>query len=73
VIVEYLPDAISLEIENDALVPTKHSLIDRPVSGGLGVVGMRERVAMHGGRITVGPRAGGGFVVHARFPLGDSA
>jgi signal transduction histidine kinase len=73
VIVEYLRDEISLEIENDEPVPPEPLLIDRAVSEGLGVVGMRERVAMHGGRINVGPRARGGFAVHARLPLGDCA
>jgi signal transduction histidine kinase len=33
--------------------------------GGLGLVGMRERAAAHGGVITAGPQAGGGFRVVA--------
>ncbi|MFI2707797.1 sensor histidine kinase, partial [Nocardioides sp. CER28] len=37
--------------------------------GGLGLVGMRERVAAHGGRLETGPVAGGGFRVWARIPL----
>ncbi|MDN5893137.1 MAG: sensor histidine kinase [Nocardioides sp.] len=35
---------------------------------GLGLVGMQERVAVHGGRLTAGPAAGGGFSVSARIP-----
>jgi signal transduction histidine kinase len=32
---------------------------------------MRERVVTYGGTLQVGPAAGGGFVVAARFPLED--
>jgi signal transduction histidine kinase len=30
---------------------------------------MRERVALYGGDLSVGPRAGGGFEVRAELPL----
>lgn len=36
---------------------------------GHGLIGMRERVWLQGGTLTVGPRTGGGFAVTARFPL----
>ncbi|UPK74700.1 histidine kinase [Nocardioidaceae bacterium SCSIO 66511] len=38
---------------------------------GHGIAGMRERIAVHDGTIDAGPRAGGGFRVDARIPLGD--
>ena len=39
-------------------------------NGGHGLVGMRERVALYGGRLAVGPCADGGFAVRAQLPLG---
>ncbi|MCR3752843.1 sensor histidine kinase [Lentzea californiensis] len=38
---------------------------------GQGLVGMRERVAVHGGTLTVKSTEAGGFMVRARIPLGD--
>jgi signal transduction histidine kinase len=41
--------------------------------GGHGLVGMRERVRIHGGSLRVGPAAGGGFEVVAALPLPEEA
>jgi signal transduction histidine kinase len=39
---------------------------------GRGVIGMKERAALLGGDLRVGPGAGGGFAVRARIPLGEA-
>ncbi|MFI6685895.1 sensor histidine kinase [Streptomyces sp. NPDC050485] len=44
--------------------------VRRPTApgGGLGLVGMRERAAAHGGSVTAAPEPGGGFRVTATLP-----
>ena len=42
-------------------------------SGGLGLIGMRERAALHGGQLSAGPAAGGGFAVRVRLPTPEGA
>ncbi|MFD1507761.1 sensor histidine kinase [Georgenia yuyongxinii] len=39
---------------------------------GHGLVGMRERVALYGGELTVGAGTAGGFLVEARLPIGEA-
>ncbi|WP_367728327.1 sensor histidine kinase [Microbacterium sp. LMI1-1-1.1] len=55
------PDAVELEIANTG----RHG----PVRTGLGHLGMRERAAVSGGTVEIGPRTRGGYLVRARLPL----
>jgi signal transduction histidine kinase len=65
----YWPDALELEI-----VDNGHPNGASPsASGGLGLIGMRERAALHGGQLSAGPAAGSGFAVRVTLPTPDGA
>jgi signal transduction histidine kinase len=55
-------DAVCIEVRSTGGRP------GGPPGGGHGLVGMRERVRLHGGRLVAGPTADG-FAVTARLPL----
>ncbi|GIF03958.1 sensor histidine kinase [Actinoplanes siamensis] len=61
------PDDVRVEVSDDGKQPPRAS------SGGHGLIGMRERVALHGGTFSAGPRDGGGFCVTALLPVSGSA
>ncbi|MDM7854162.1 sensor histidine kinase [Cellulomonas alba] len=67
---EYRPDRLVVEVRDAGPGPVGDAAAD---AGGHGLAGMRERVAMAGGTLTVGPGRVGGFVVHAELPLGGAA
>jgi signal transduction histidine kinase len=60
---DWRPDELAVEVTDDG-GPTAPP--ERP---GHGLVGMRERVAAWDGRVSAGPRAGGGWRVAAVLPL----
>jgi signal transduction histidine kinase len=63
--------AVLLRVANGPGTPAGLSLTERGTGGGL--TGMRERVALLGGSLSVGPAPGGGFLVSAVLPLGSTA
>jgi signal transduction histidine kinase len=64
VCLRYEPGAVELEVADDgAGNGTSRE------SGGQGLVGMRERVSIYGGRLEAGARPTGGYVVRARLPF----
>jgi signal transduction histidine kinase len=67
--VSYAPDQLTVRIADDG--PATRATRSDPPGGtvGHGLVGMRERVSMLGGRLRTGPRPSGGFEVTAALPL----
>jgi signal transduction histidine kinase len=63
VLLRFAVDAIEVEVADDGAGPVG------PADGGVGLIGMRERVGFLHGELTTGPRPGGGFVVRARLPV----
>lgn len=70
---------VEVEVDDERLVLAVRDdgrgapMTDAWPRGGQGLVGMRERVDMLGGRIEAGPRRGGGFLVRAVIPLPSAA
>ena len=63
----YGADHVELEVANTG----GHAV--RRLPGGLGQLGMRERVEVSGGTLELGPRSRGGYLVRARIPLPTDA
>lgn len=61
----YLDDGVEVEVTDDGL---GDRAARNPSGSGLGHIGMRERVAAVDGRIEIGPRARGGYLVRAWLP-----
>ncbi|KAA2262476.1 sensor histidine kinase [Solihabitans fulvus] len=66
VAVEYRDEELAIEVVDDGRGGGARS--GGSVGAGHGITGMRERVALLGGRFAAGSRAEGGFLVEARLP-----
>jgi signal transduction histidine kinase len=66
VTVRYGDEALELEVADDGRGSTNG------YANGHGLIGMRERAAVFGGRVEAGPREAGGYAVRARLPLASS-
>ena len=67
--VHYGPDEVELEVTDEGRARPGAEVS----STGYGIPGMGERASAVGGTLETGPRAGGGFRVHARLPLETNA
>ena len=64
---------LAVEVVDDGRGAASAPPSNGAAGGGHGQVGMRERVELWGGDLTVGPVQGGGYRVRARLPYGDDA
>jgi signal transduction histidine kinase len=63
VTLRYAPDELQIEVRDDGAGGAKS---DGP---GYGLVGVRERVKIYGGEMSVGTATGGGFILSTRLPI----
>ena len=68
--VRYWPDELEVEIIDDGRGATG---LSGTSPGCLGLIGMRERAALHGGQLRAGPASSGGFAVRVKLPTSDGA
>jgi signal transduction histidine kinase len=69
VTVTFAAEMLELEICDDGRGVTPDRAVD---GGGHGLVGMRERLALFDGELSIGCRPGGGFRVYAQLPMEES-
>jgi signal transduction histidine kinase len=67
VTVRYRPDELEIEVRDNGNGTSSSDGL------GHGLVGVRERVKIYGGEMTVGAAAGSGFVLTTRLPIGNES
>jgi signal transduction histidine kinase len=71
--IEYRPRELQITVSDDGRptdAPTGGLAVGPPPGpGGRGLIGLRERIAIYGGKLDAGPRPGGGWRVRATIPL----
>jgi signal transduction histidine kinase len=65
VLVDYKPAGLNLDIADTGGIPGQTA----SSGNGRGLIGLRERVAVHGGTVEAGPRPRGGYRVQVQIPL----
>jgi signal transduction histidine kinase len=65
VCLQYTPGGLTVQVDDDG----RGDDDGRPGGTGLGLLGMRERVSVLGGRLHAGPQHDGGFRVRAELPV----
>jgi signal transduction histidine kinase len=71
VAIRYRPDSLEVEVTDDGRGSPEGGTATH--EGGRGLLGMRERVALFGGELSVGPAPMGGYRVQARLPFKSAA
>jgi signal transduction histidine kinase len=69
ILVEYSPAQLRIVVVDDGPGPPPGGT----PSTGHGLIGMRERVALAGGRLRIGPALGGGFRIEVGLPLSTAS
>ena len=60
---------LDVEVTDDGRGAAAELVGADPPGAGRGIIGMRERVSGLGGSLSTGPKAGGGYSVHAQIPM----
>jgi signal transduction histidine kinase len=69
VLIKSLPNAVLMEITDDGKSFDVEQVLDSRKNKRLGLIGMRERVEMVGGRFTISSTPGTGTTISARIPF----